>query len=48
MWWMANKLIKVSRFRSPSDLGVIELVETNKKVHVYICPIVKIEGATGS
>ncbi len=30
------------------ETGVIELFETNKKAHIYIWPIVKIEGATGS
>ncbi len=33
-----------SNFIPPSGLGLIELVETNKKAHIYIWPIVKIEG----
>ncbi len=32
----------------PNQLGMIELIEANKKAHVYVWPIVKIEGATGS
>ncbi len=38
----------MSQLHPPSGLGVIKLVETNKKGHVYIWPIIKIEGATGS
>ncbi len=34
---------RVSQINSPSHVGVIELVETNKKAHVYIKPLVKNE-----
>ncbi len=40
--------IWVYQFHSSSSLGVIKLVETNKKAQVYIWPIVKIERATAS
>ncbi len=37
-------IYRVSQFKLPSHVGVIELVETNKKAHAYIWHNVKIEG----
>ncbi len=42
-------IYRVSQFKLHNHVGVMELVETNKKAHVYILyPIVKIGGTTSS
>ncbi len=43
-----SRKYRVSQFELANHVGMIELVETNKKAYVYIWPIVKIEGAAGS